>query len=80
MAPELVNEIEYDNRVDVWSVGIITYILLSGIPPFAGPNQDAIYEAITDKPLNFGSKFASVSNEARDFIRLCLQKDYNKRP
>ena len=47
MAPELVNEIEYDNRVDVWSVGIITYILLSGIPPFAGPNQDAIYQSPT---------------------------------
>jgi len=34
MAPELVQEIAYDNKVDVWSVGVITYILMSGSPPF----------------------------------------------
>jgi len=61
MAPELVEELEYDNRVDVWSVGIITYILLSGTPPFYGPDQDGIYNAIVKNPLNFGPKFPKVS-------------------
>lgn len=46
MAPELVNEEEYDNRVDVWSSGVIAYILLSGMPPFVGGDKDAIYNAI----------------------------------
>lgn len=34
MAPEICAEQEYDNKVDVWSVGVITYVLLTGVPPF----------------------------------------------
>lgn len=80
MAPELVNELTYDNRVDVWSLGVITYILLSGAPPFAGEDKEAIYEAIVSAPLNFGNRFSRISNEAKDFIKQCLQKEYSKRP
>ena len=46
MSPELVKEEEYDNRVDIWSTGVITYILLSGMPPFIGNDKDGIYNAI----------------------------------
>lgn len=42
MAPELVMESEYDSRVDVWSLGCILYILLSGTPPFSGSNKEEI--------------------------------------
>jgi serine/threonine protein kinase len=42
MAPELANGDEYDCRVDIWSVGIITYILLGGRPPFDGKDTDEI--------------------------------------
>ena len=38
MAPELCKEIEYDYKVDVWAVGVITYILLVGQPPFYDRN------------------------------------------
>lgn len=51
MAPELVLEEEYDNRVDVWSLGVIAYILLSGMPPFSGKDRDAIDDAILRLPL-----------------------------
>lgn len=46
MSPELVKEEAYDNRVDIWSTGVITYILLSGMPPFIGNDKDGIYNAI----------------------------------
>ena len=43
MAPEIIKEIKYDFRVDVWSVGIIAYILLSGGPPFRGKSKAEIF-------------------------------------
>ena len=36
MAPELTKEVEYDNKVDVWATGVITFALLTGTIPFAG--------------------------------------------
>ena len=43
MAPELCNEVEYDNKVDVWATGVITYVLLSGTAPFTGQTKEKIY-------------------------------------
>lgn len=43
MAPEIVKNIKYDMKVDIWSLGIITYILLTGSAPFSGKSKEEIY-------------------------------------
>ena len=81
MAPELVKEKTYDHRVDVWAFGVITYILISGVPPFAGDDKDGIYKAIlNDKPDFSCGQWKKVSKPCIQFIKSCLYKDYYKRP
>jgi serine/threonine protein kinase len=46
MAPEIVKELPYDHKVDIWSVGVIAYILLSGRPPFKGNSKLEIFASI----------------------------------
>lgn len=50
MAPELCKEVEYDDKVDSWSVGVIAFVLLTGTPPFydksSNPNKAGIYKSI----------------------------------
>jgi len=42
MAPEICNHEKYDKSVDIWAIGIITYMLLSGRNPFPGNNEEII--------------------------------------
>lgn len=46
IAPEVING-HYNEKCDVWSIGVIMYILLSGYPPFNGPNDEQIMEAVS---------------------------------
>ena len=54
MAPEIVREQPYDKGVDIWSVGVIAHILLSGCPPFYGKTKQEIYRSIVSDPPKFG--------------------------
>ena len=79
MAPELCMEIEYDNKVDVWSTGVITYALLTGSAPFSGRSKSEIYDAIINKEPNY-ARLGKSSAAAREFIQACLRKEPTERP
>lgn len=54
IAPEVLNG-DYDAKCDVWSAGVILYILLCGFVPFGGDNDKEIFTAIKSAPLEFFS-------------------------
>ena len=74
-APEVFSK-TYTEKCDIWSVGVLTYILLSKFHPFDGPSAKAIQKNIKTKSVSFDLKaFADVSNECKDFILKLLPKD-----
>lgn len=80
MAPEIIQEKNYDHKVDVWSIGVITYILLCGRPPFKGRSKPEIFKSIIhNEPLFDTQPWPRISEEAIDFIRMALIKDNHKR-
>lgn len=80
VAPEVIAGNDYNETVDVWSAGVILYIMLSGIPPFYGETAKEIFEAVLRANLRFPrSVFSSVSAEAKDLLRLMLGKDASRR-
>lgn len=79
VAPEVLKG-NYNQKCDVWSIGIFTYVMLSGQPPFGGKNNNDIFNSITNSELTFPSKyFNAISEEGIDFIKKCLVKDPKQR-
>ena len=79
IAPEVIKG-SYGFEYDVWSCGIILYILLSGLPPFQGKNNKETFKLIEECNLTFNShKWKKISSEAIDLVKKCLEKDVNKR-
>jgi calcium-dependent protein kinase len=64
IAPEVLNG-SYDHKCDIWSIGVILYILLSGVPPFAGSTDEEIMEKVKLGKYNFKSKGLTVYTEYR---------------
>lgn len=79
VAPEVLMG-QYNQRCDIWSAGVILYILLCGDPPFNGPNDNEIYKAIIKMHFSLsGSRWNRVSKEAKDLIAKMLSKE-SERP
>ena len=71
-APEIFTQ-TYDEKIDIWSIGTILFILLCGYPPFDGQNTKQVIESIRRADLCFNpDDWASVSIEAVDLIKKLL--------
>ncbi|XP_019081311.1 CDPK-related kinase 3 isoform X2 [Vitis vinifera] len=79
VAPEVLHR-SYYLEADIWSVGVITYILLCGSRPFWARTESGIFRAVLRADPNFDDlPWPTVSAEAKDFVKRLLNKDYRKR-
>ncbi|KAG6971019.1 hypothetical protein JG687_00002266 [Phytophthora cactorum] len=70
----------YGKTVDIWSIGVITYILLCGYPPFHDDNHNALFKKIKKGKFQFDSPYWDhVSDDAKDLISQMLVVDPEKR-
>jgi calcium-dependent protein kinase len=80
VAPEVLRR-EYTNMCDIWSIGVITYILLCGYPPFYGDSDTQIFESVKVGKFDFPSpEWDEISQSAKDFVIQLLKKDPRERP
>lgn len=79
VSPEIVNEEGVGYGADMWSVGIITYILISGISPFRGINDRETLTRIREGKWSFDDRWTNISEDAKDFIRGLLAYQDHRR-
>jgi|TARA_B110001469_G_scaffold118516_1_gene125319 calcium/calmodulin-dependent protein kinase I len=80
IAPEVLAMKGYDKQCDVWSLGVIVYILLCGFPPFYADNDAQLFEKIKRGEYEFLRPYWDpISDSAKDFIRQMLRVDPKQR-
>ncbi|KAJ9066889.1 hypothetical protein DSO57_1005269 [Entomophthora muscae] len=80
VAPEVLIGEGYSGPVDLWSCGIVMYLLLSGSTPYQGSDQFSLMDSTANRKLQFlGESWKNVSLEARHLISLLLNTDPEKR-
>ena len=75
-APEVILKNAYDQKVDMWSIGIVYFLLLVGKLPFDGKTHDAISDKTVNSPLYLDNKVLNKLDEkVKTFLSKCLEKD-----
>uniref|UniRef100_A0A8C5RE20 Serine/threonine-protein kinase 33 n=1 Tax=Laticauda laticaudata TaxID=8630 RepID=A0A8C5RE20_LATLA len=76
MAPEVIFAHDYSQQCDVWSIGVIMYMLLSGEPPFMASSEEKLFEVIKKGDLHFKQPiWQTVNKAAKNILRLLLKVD-----
>ncbi|KAJ1416152.1 Serine/threonine-protein kinase, active site [Sesbania bispinosa] len=79
VAPEVLRR-SYGPEADIWSAGVILYILLSGVPPFWAEKEQGIFDAILRGHIDFASDpWPSISSSAKDLVKKMLRADPKER-
>lgn len=78
LPPEMVEGRDHDEKVDIWSLGVLLFEFLYGCPPFEAEGHSATYRRISRVDLRFPQR-PEVSEDAKDLIRRLLVKDPNQR-
>eukprot|EP00891_Asterochloris_glomerata_P002436 jgi/Astpho2/2436/fgenesh1_pm.00044_%23_18_t len=79
VAPEVLRK-DYGYEADMWSLGVVLYILLCGLPPFWGDTEEDIFKMVLKADTDFKTApWPSVSDAAKDCVRSLLNRDAKKR-
>jgi len=81
IAPQVLSKQPYTSQCDLWSLGVVTFTILTGYPPFDGDTNEEIFKKILASDWRFhGPKWDNISQEAKEFIALLLAPDEEGRP
>ncbi|EOR01424.1 hypothetical protein E3P92_01584 [Wallemia ichthyophaga] len=79
-APEILNNDAHSKPVDLWAIGVVTYVLLCGYSPFRSEELSELIKETNRGKIEFHERYWSkVSDHAKDFVKALLQPDPSKR-
>uniref|UniRef100_A0A8C6YBA1 Serine/threonine-protein kinase 17A n=1 Tax=Naja naja TaxID=35670 RepID=A0A8C6YBA1_NAJNA len=79
VAPEILSYDPISTATDMWSIGVLTYVMLTGVSPFLGNDKQETFLNISQINVNYSEDFDLVSEPAVDFIKSLLIKKPEKR-